>query len=233
MGKGKISKIAEQLFLFFRTEKVRTVHKSIRERGSRIKERTLITGTHFSTLPKRLSPGDTHVRGILQVMANESARVAYFRNFIFGVEDSLVSTVGLVSGIAIAGLPKEAIFATGVVLILVEAVSMAAGSFLSESSAEEYETHKDKASKRSVRAALVMLVSYGLSGLIPLLPYLYYPVSLAFKVSIGLSLVALAALGFISASVARVGYEKSIFKMVLVGGVAIVVGVLAGTYLKV
>lgn len=28
-------------------------------------------------------------------------RAAYFRNFIFGVEDSLVLTVGLLSGIAI------------------------------------------------------------------------------------------------------------------------------------
>lgn len=29
-------------------------------------------------------------------------QATYFRNFIFGVEDSLVSTVGLLSGVAIA-----------------------------------------------------------------------------------------------------------------------------------
>ncbi len=161
-------------------------------------------------------------------MALSKEKVAYFRNFVFGVEDSLVSTVGLVSGIAIAGLGKEQIFATGVILILVEAVSMSAGSFLSESSVEELETHKDKASKMSVRAAAVMLVSYALSGLIPLLPYLLFPVVVAFPVSIAASLAALAVLGCISASFARVGYTKSILKMLLVGGVAIAVGVLAG-----
>ena len=34
----------------------------------------------------------------------------YAKNFIFGVEDSLVSTVGLLSGIAIAGVPRGTIF---------------------------------------------------------------------------------------------------------------------------
>ena len=56
------------------------------------------------------------------------AKHGYFRNFIFGVEDSLVSTVGLLSGVAIAGVPSRTILLTGVVLILVEAFSMAAGA---------------------------------------------------------------------------------------------------------
>ena len=73
-------------------------------------------------------------------MASNS-RVSYLRNFVFGVEDSLVSTVGLLSGIAIAGMNRESIFATGVVLIFVEAVSMAAGSFLAETSAETVTSH--------------------------------------------------------------------------------------------
>lgn len=165
-------------------------------------------------------------------MATESAKVAYFRNFIFGVEDSLVSTVGLVSGIAIAGLSREAIFVTGIILIFVEAVSMSAGSFLSESSAEEYETHKEGESKRNLHAAVVMLVSYALSGFIPLLPYLFFPVTMAFPISIGASLIALVLLGCVSASIARVSFLKSALKMLLIGGVAIAVGVLAGHFLQ-
>ncbi len=164
-------------------------------------------------------------------MALEKAKVAYFRNFIFGVEDSLVSTVGLVSGVAIAGLGREEIFTAGLILILVEAVSMAAGSFLSESSAEEYETHTNGGSDRTVRAAFIMLVSYALSGFIPLLPYLLLPVSVAFPASIAASLVALGVLGLISARFSRTGYIKSALRMALVGGVAIAVGVLAGHYL--
>jgi hypothetical protein len=40
----------------------------------------------------------------------------FLRNFIFGIEDSLVSTVGLLSGIAIEHIPQVTIVLTGVVL---------------------------------------------------------------------------------------------------------------------
>ncbi|KKS05141.1 MAG: hypothetical protein UU58_C0001G0001, partial [Candidatus Nomurabacteria bacterium GW2011_GWA2_41_25] len=35
--------------------------------------------------------------------------ILYVRNFIFGAEDSLVSTVGLLSGIASAGIARKEI----------------------------------------------------------------------------------------------------------------------------
>ena len=44
----------------------------------------------------------------------------YLRAFVFGVEDSVASTVGLLSGIAIAGVARETILLTGAILILVE-----------------------------------------------------------------------------------------------------------------
>jgi VIT1/CCC1 family predicted Fe2+/Mn2+ transporter len=53
------------------------------------------------------------------------SKTIYLRNFIFGVEDSLVSTVGLLSGVAVAGVASRTILLTGVVLIFVEAFSMA------------------------------------------------------------------------------------------------------------
>ena len=54
----------------------------------------------------------------------------YFSSFIFGVEDSLVSTVGLLSGVAVAGVTRTDIFITGIILIFVEAFSMGVGNFL-------------------------------------------------------------------------------------------------------
>jgi len=63
-------------------------------------------------------------------MASSKKHLAgHLRNFVFGVEDSIVSTVGLVSGIAIAGLPKTEILLTGAVLIFVEAFSMEPEAF--------------------------------------------------------------------------------------------------------
>ncbi len=158
-------------------------------------------------------------------------KAAYLRNFVFGVEDSLVSTVGLVSGIAIAGVPKETIFVTGVILILVEAVSMSAGSFLSESSVEDYETKGKGGSETTMLGAIIMLFSYAISGLVPLLPYLFFSVHEAFRISILSSLLALMVLGVVSAQLAHVKVLRSALRMVLVGGAAIAIGVIAGHYL--
>lgn len=164
-------------------------------------------------------------------MLQKHANVSYFRNFVFGVEDSLVSTVGLLSGIAIAGVSQGQIFLTGVVLIFVEAISMAAGSFLSESSAEEYEAGKEERSGQGRLAAFVMFISYFISGFIPLLPYVLLPVSQAFVASIAVSLIALSILGAVAARLSHIPPIRSIIRAVLVGGVAILIGVLVGSWL--
>lgn len=59
------------------------------------------------------------------------------REIVFGMEDGIVSTAGAVIGIA-AGTrdPRVVVFA-GIVIIIVEALSMAAGSYLSEKSQRE------------------------------------------------------------------------------------------------
>ena len=163
-------------------------------------------------------------------MSARATSATYLRTFIFGVEDSLVSTVGLLSGVAIAGLAREDIFLTGVVLIFVEAVSMTAGSFLSETSAEEYE--KQSSSRQSYGVAFVMFVSYFVSGFVPLLPYVVLPVSSAFASSIIVSLGALALLGYAGARITGAKRVKSILRMTLVGGAAILVGIVAGSLLK-
>ena len=160
-------------------------------------------------------------------------KALYLRNFIFGVEDSLASTVGLLSGIAAAGVGASAIIATGAVLIFVEAFSMAVGSFVSEESAEEYVKHKDVSSREPLMGSIVMFASYILSGLIPLLPYLFWEVDAALKISVGLSLVALFLLGMIGAEFAKTNKLKHGIKMLAIGGVAIVAGVIVGGLFKV
>jgi VIT1/CCC1 family predicted Fe2+/Mn2+ transporter len=117
------------------------------------------------------------------------------RNLIFGAEDSLVSTVGLISGIAIAGVPRATILLSGVILIFVEAFSMAAGSFLSERGTEEIVERKDMPLRYPLLGGFIMFVSYFVSGFIPLLPYLLTDVALAFKISVFASLLALFFLG--------------------------------------
>ncbi len=154
--------------------------------------------------------------------------VSNFRNFIFGVEDSLVSTVGLLSGVASADASRSTLFLTGLVLIFVEAFSMAAGSFLSERSAEQYEQRQVVAMRSSIMSGIVMFFSYFVSGFVPLAPYLLLPVSTAFAISIACSLIALFVLGLISGKISRTSTMRNGLSMLTIGGVAIGVGVFIG-----
>lgn len=59
------------------------------------------------------------------------------REIVFGLEDSFVSTLGAVSGVAVGSGSKEIVLLTGCVIVAVEALSMAAGSYLSSKAADE------------------------------------------------------------------------------------------------
>lgn len=153
---------------------------------------------------------------------------SYVRAFIFGVEDSLVSTGGLIAGIASGGLPRSSVVLTSIVLIFVEAFSMSAGSFLSEGAASEYMNRKEMPLKLAIIGSLIMFASYFISGFIPLAPYLFLETKEAFWLSIFLSLITLFILGLISGKLFKINYWKSAFRMIIIGGIAIAVGVLVG-----
>ena len=156
----------------------------------------------------------------------------YMRNFIFGTEDSLVSTVGLLAGVASAGLGRREIIISGIVLIFVEAFSMAVGSYLSEHSTSESMDQGGHAHGTTVKGALIMFVSYFFSGAIPLIPFLVLEGKLAFWSSIILTLCALFALGFASARVLKTNTWKSAIRMLCIGGIAVALGVAIGIAFK-
>jgi VIT1/CCC1 family predicted Fe2+/Mn2+ transporter len=162
------------------------------------------------------------------MVGGRNVTASYFRNFVFGVEDSLVSTVGLLSGIAIAGMSSRSIFVTGFVLIFVEAFSMAVGSFLSERSAQDYVRQAEAPIRRPLRDGGIMFFSYFVSGFIPLFPYVVLPVASAFWVSIVASLAALFTLGAFGAKLSNLNLARNGAVMLVVGGAAILVGVLVG-----
>jgi len=155
-----------------------------------------------------------------------------FRNFIFGVEDSLVSTVGVLSGVAIADVDQATIFLTGVVLIFVEAFSMGVGSYLSESSGEAYISGKNRESRASFVAALIMFGAYFVSGFVPLCPYIFLGTEHALPLSVSASLTALFILGIWSGTKTKRDLLKSGFRMLLIGGAVIVVGLIAGSVMN-
>lgn len=159
-------------------------------------------------------------------------KIIFVRNFIFGVEDSLVSTLGFLSGIAVAGIATRELIVSGLILILVEAFSMGVGSFLSEESAEEYEQRKEVSIKKPLDGAGIMFVSYILAGLIPLGPYVIFARDSAFWLSIIFSLLALFVLGFFRGSISHVNPFRSGVRILVIGGCAMGIGTLIGTLLE-
>lgn len=152
----------------------------------------------------------------------------FIRNFVFGVEDSLVSTVGLVSGIAAAGISKSALILTGVVLVFVEAFSMAAGTLISDNSVREYDQHGTVPMGSSYSASIVMFISYFLSGFLILAPYIFLPTSTAFVLSIVIALVSLFILGAYVGRLSGIPPLKRGVTITLIGGAAILIGVAVG-----
>jgi predicted membrane protein (TIGR00267 family) len=159
--------------------------------------------------------------------------ILYARNFIFGSEDSLVSTVGLLAGIASAGVGRKEIIVSGIILICVEAFSMSVGSFLSETETEESSCKKiEKKVITHLIASFIMLVSYIVCGLIPLSPYFFMDTEQAFWWSILMSIVFLFALGLISAKILKIRVWRTALRMTIMGGLAIGLGVAVGLLIK-
>lgn len=141
------------------------------------------------------------------------------REIVFGLEDSLVSTLGAVTGIAAGAQSTFIVILSGLVLIAVESASMAAGSYLSSEAA---------ADRRPLRAAWVMGLCYILGGFVPLLPYVFLPIRLAYIPSIVLTALALLLVGVWRAEFTKHSRLRSGIEMVVVSLGAALIGYLIG-----
>ncbi|MCR4274897.1 MAG: VIT1/CCC1 transporter family protein [Candidatus Campbellbacteria bacterium] len=155
------------------------------------------------------------------------------RNFVFGVEDSLVSTVGFISGIVSAGLPRREILVSGFILILVEGFSMGVGALISENSVAEVSEHKELPYAASRAWAFIMFLSYIVAGAFVIAPYGLLPVSSAFWVSVTVALILLFGVGAIIGHYAKISLIKKGLSVALIGGLAIIIGVAVGSFLNV
>jgi VIT1/CCC1 family predicted Fe2+/Mn2+ transporter len=155
-----------------------------------------------------------------------------FHEIVFGIEDSLVSTVGLLSGVAASGVETKTIILTGLILIFVEAFSMGMGSILADNSTKEVAEHKEVPLQDSVLAGSSMFFSYIVAGLVPWSPYLLLERDSAFTVSIVASIAALFLLGAVQGRIARINILKQGVQMAALGGLAIALGVTVGRLLS-
>lgn len=155
----------------------------------------------------------------------------YFRSIVFGFQDALVSTTGVVVGISIGAHNKQFIILSALVAISVEALSMGAGQYLSEKSVHELpqSNHKDNL----ITGALLMFLSYIIGGFIPIFPIFFTTPPLSSLLSVIFAFTGLFILGFVKAKLFSDHIWRSAFEMLTIGGLATLIGLSVGLIFKI
>lgn len=162
----------------------------------------------------------------------KTPNLEYLRSTIFGVEDSLVSTTGLIAGLSVGSDNKDIVLLGGVVAVVIEAVSMGAGEYLSDDAVQELEKLKRHRDKPLVSGAL-MFSSYLLAGAIPLAPIIFFDYPTSLFLAILLALSGLFMLGFIKGRLLHSHPWRSGTKILVVGGLATLIGLVVGLAFRV
>lgn len=155
------------------------------------------------------------------------------REIVFGLEDSLVSTSGVVVGIAAGTDNRYLVILSAIIVIVVESLSMAAGTFLSNKSEMEM-AHKSpkNTNKKSLVDSLYMGLSYVIGGLISTLPFLFFTVRSAIIYVLVFSTSALFLIGYIKGWVVGTNKWKSGLEMSLVSLSAAALGYFIGKFVS-
>lgn len=165
-------------------------------------------------------------------MDKQKISVDNLRTAIFGLEDALVSTTGVVVGIAASGADKHFILLASFIMVVVEAISMGAGQYLSAETVEEYKKKSGKHLKL-IFGSFLMFVSYFFAGIVPIVPVVLVPREMVIVFSLLFSLCGLFAVGYLKGKFIKFHPLKSAFEMLVVGGLATVAGALVGFFLRV
>lgn len=155
----------------------------------------------------------------------------YLQSAMFGFNDALVSTTGVIVGVAAGTGQKEVVILAGTVTILVEALSMGAGQYLSSRSAHQLD--RTESFRRPLASGIIMLIAYFLAGLVPLLSVIIFPIEYAAYVAITASLTCLLVLGYAKGKIVGTSPIRSAIEVFVIGGIATIIGLVVGSLLSV
>ena len=162
----------------------------------------------------------------------EVLREDYLRSLMFGLQDGIVSTTGVVVGISTGISDKAIIVLAALVAVTVEASSMAAGQYSSEKAVHQM----DKSGKHNDNlyiGALIMFVAYLLGGSFSIVPILVFDQPIARVFAIVSAFVGLFIIGYIKGYLVEHRPLRSAIELFIIGSIATTVGVIVGYLLKV
>jgi VIT1/CCC1 family predicted Fe2+/Mn2+ transporter len=157
---------------------------------------------------------------------------------VFGVQDGIVSTFGLVMGVAGAQVSPEAVLIAGIAGAVSGAVSMGAGEYVSVKVQRELLEARGSGRDGSgtvspSRAAMANSGLFVLGASFPLLPFLFLVGLPAVATSTVLSVTALFVAGALLTRLTKRSPVASGMRMLIIGGGAGVLGYLVGSLLGV
>ena len=150
----------------------------------------------------------------------------YLQSAMFGFNDALVSTTGVIVGISTGTGDKQIVILAGIVTILVEALSMGYGQYLSSKSV--HQLNKLDTVKVPIVSGLIMFCAYFLAGLVPLLTIIVTPISYARNAAIVAALFFLLILGYAKGKIVKVSPLRSALEVFVIGGITTAIGIAAG-----
>jgi VIT1/CCC1 family predicted Fe2+/Mn2+ transporter len=156
----------------------------------------------------------------------------YLRSALFGLQDGLVSTTGVVVGISTGVSDKAFIILAAFVAVSVEASSMAAGQYSSEKAVHQMDK-EGKHTDSLILGAIIMFISYFLAGMIPILPILFLDTPGAITLSVIFAFLGLFLVGLIKGYVVKYKPLRSAAELFIIGAIATTIGLLVGNYLKI
>lgn len=156
----------------------------------------------------------------------------YLRSGLFGIQDGLVSTTGVVVGISTGVEDRAIIILASLVAVTVEATSMAAGQYSSEKAVHQM----DKTGKHTdslVTGALIMFVAYLIGGLVPIIPTIIFNQPQARIISIFAAFLGLFLLGYVKGKLVEHKPLRSAIELFIIGSLATAIGLVVGYILRV
>lgn len=156
----------------------------------------------------------------------------YLRPGLFGIQDGLVSTTGVVVGISTGVEDKAIIILASLVAVTVEASSMAAGQYSSEKAVHQM----DKTGKHTdslIIGATVMFGGYLLGGIVPIIPTILFNQPQARIIAIIAAFIGLFILGYIKGQIVEHKPLRSAVELFIIGAIATSIGLVVGYLFRV
>ncbi|MBI2020651.1 VIT1/CCC1 transporter family protein [Candidatus Daviesbacteria bacterium] len=156
----------------------------------------------------------------------------YLRSGLFGIQDGLVSTTGVVIGISAGVEHKAIIILAAFVAVTVEASSMAAGQYSSEKAVHQMD-RTGKHTDSLILGALIMFFGYLLGGMVPIIPTVLFNQPQARIFAILAAFIGLFILGYTKGHLVKVKPLRSALELFIIGAIATTIGLIVGYLFRV